>query len=1680
MPRNVLRAYLLGLCALVASTSVAALPATGESAGLTASVRIESATPQSTRLVIETPDRPLERVQADFGTVDISRLDGEGLTVREGWPELPVISRMVLIDPVLGAHLVVHSIDSRFESGLTPLYVPPQDGSASLDRPAEPSLEYLSHDGFWPPEAVVTGSPLIMHGYRMLPITLFPVQVNPTTGETRINTSFDFEIASFGVGENPIADPGRPTVPSTFDRIIDNLVVNPPPRRDVPTPDRGAYLVVYKNANGVLNSLQPLLTWRARQGWDVRRIEVANQDVNGIRDLILNAYRNLPVRPEMVVIVGDVDGSFGIGNFNGGTSDHDFSLLEGNDQVPDVHYGRLTAQDLGTLDRIVARTVMYEADPQMQDLDAYRRGAVMASDNYGISMKSLSKWVKREARDRWGVNDTHEWYNSAPYQGQGGAQFATSEFERGIAFFTYRGWIGMEGTSAGVIMNFRANNRIGFATPMTCATGNYGTEANSISEAMLRSPGGAVGAIGFATSNTHTAYNNAFFIGIWHSVFKLGINHFGAMVNYGRYEMFRHYQPFGDGQFLGFVKWGNLMGDPATRVWNGVPRRITAEYTATLPLGGTNVPVSVVWDDNGEPATGVEVCLYKAGDNFQDVRITDASGTAVFTLPNTLTAGGLLVTVTGRNSKPHMGQISIARAPQYVGLSTWALTADDDQDGYANPGEAFSIAVDLINRGSQSVEGGLTITVEADSPWLDVLDGEAGSDGALAPGATTTVDFTFLMNASAPDRIDAPVNLIVRSGETLWRSRFNVQPRSPKIQIDNLRFAGSPLVRGAVRDLDLIISNQGTKAIAPFAVQIWTDTPSVTLTDAEADYNGIDPESATGAAGSAFRIRAHPFAIPGRTVKVTAAIFSESGFADTASATFTLGQPGNTDPIGPDSYGYVCFDSGDTTWEAHPAYDWIEIDPQTNGRRFNGINTSLSDGGNNQDQSRLVALPVPITYYGQEFNRITVSTNGWMAFGDWSELTMSRNRRIKAGGSASAALYPFWDDLTTGRISTYWDEQDSRFIVQWHEMRSLGNGAGPQTFQVLLYTNGDIVFQYKDISNTSQGSTDTPYSTVGIVNLDNTDGIEYTYYNTYPAGAKRLENRMAIKFTPNSNFITGRLAGRITDAATGSPIVGAEVLTTKGFWAMSDADGNYLIDDIIVDDGYSLTASAQGYNDSTWAGEDGRGFTIVEGETFEYNLSLLHPEFTLDVERFAFEMEADSTTETGFELVNTGNGTLGFRSRYALLDPDGAPRRDEPWDPMLIIEASRAVEDNAIQSVVYVGNHWIVAGGNNREETNYFYRFSKEGEYVDRFEQPVNGPYGIRDMDYALGALWCATQTTRIYKVNPDDGSELASYEIPVRNFSPRNIAVDPATGIIYLSAISGTRLIQCFRIDPDTQQLVFVRSYPKLDPRDGEIIMDNGLAWFRDDPDGFNLYLLSNNEPERDTSRADISIYKMNVSNGEIRYLFSPPSGVIPASVQGRCGMSITPKWDNRAYVLAAVLDNAADDLLGVFELAPNSSWIDYTPRTDTLLAGESTPVVITITSADLDTGRYGVQIEFLHNAGAGITFIPVELNVVGQLIRPAVREDDATPLDWSLSQNYPNPFNPSSQIAFSIKEKSDVRLEVFDLQGRLVATPASGVHEAGRYRAVFDGGSLPAGLYVYRLVAGPFTAARKMLLIK
>ena len=88
--------------------------------------------------------------------------------------------------------------------------------------------------------------------------------------------------------------------------------------------------------------------------------------------------------------------------------------------------------------------------------------------------------------------------------------------------------------------------------------------------------------------------------------------------------------------------------------------------------------------------------------------------------------------------------------------------------------------------------------------------------------------------------------------------------------------------------------------------------------------------------------------------------------------------------------------------------------------------------------------------------------------------------------------------------------------------------------------------------------------------------------------------------------------------------------------------------------------------------------------------------------------------------------------------------------------------------------------------------------------------------------------------------------------------------------------------------------------------------------------------------------------------------------------------------------------------------------------------------------------------------------------------------PNECKLYDNFPNPFNPTTTIHYFLPEEQDIKIFIYDVNGKKVQTVFSGNQNAGFHLVQINGSSLPSGLYYYQMITENYSETKRMLLVK
>lgn len=140
----------------------------------------------------------------------------------------------------------------------------------------------------------------------------------------------------------------------------------------------------------------------------------------------------------------------------------------------------------------------------------------------------------------------------------------------------------------------------------------------------------------------------------------------------------------------------------------------------------------------------------------------------------------------------------------------------------------------------------------------------------------------------------------------------------------------------------------------------------------------------------------------------------------------------------------------------------------------------------------------------------------------------------------------------------------------------------------------------------------------------------------------------------------------------------------------------------------------------------------------------------------------------------------------------------------------------------------------------------------------------------------------------------------------------------------------------------------------------------------------------------------------------------------------------------------------------------VDLQPTVDAFVAEQAAPLKATTRMF------YGTRNQ------AALAFAHEGLVLAGSDVAADAGRDGADlPVAITLQGAYPNPFRDGTTLAFELPAPGDVRLAVYDMLGREVATLADGPHDTGRHEVRLDAADLPSGVYVARLTAGGVRAS-------
>jgi len=1056
------------------------------------------------------------------------------------------------------------------------------------------NIRQKSRGSFYPENNLVISDAMIFRGVVVKQITFHPYRINLQTGDIEIYNDVDFLIEEHDVDNTRNYQPVK--LSKMFEPLYSSLISNYEPssrEEDYQTP-----AVLYIGGGSSLDNpyVQDLIDWRHKTGFIVYTVSTSDigSSTSSIKNYIQNLYENSQNPPEIVGLIGDTGGSYAIDYFTeswsgySGPGDFPYSQLDGNDLFPEVFIGRISVNSSSDLANVINKTLVYEKATYLNQIgdEWYERGALCGDPTSSGQSTIITNEYIANILNAYGFEDVNGNYGAGNY-----ANWMENELEDGSLYMNYRGFMGTSGFGSSNINSASNGYKNPFAVFITCGTGSY--NSTCLSEEFFRAgsvsnPKGAVASVGTATSGTHTLFNNIVNMGIYDGIFPKNLQYAGAAMANGRLSLLQTYPDDPNNWVSIFSYWNNLIGDPALRLWTDTPKNMFVDFDSIITEGENFIDV-LVTNEDGLPVNNASITLLKGNDEIFKTVLTDVTGNASIDLEY-VAFGEVHLTVTKQNYKPIESSFQIVQSANNANVSFDNISIDDsvgelttgNNDGILNPGERVIVNIPIENLGSNNLQNLQGTLISHNQDDLVSIVSSLNNYGSVSPGEISFGNNSYVieLNPSFTQIDDLDLRLSISDGENEWSSLVNLNLNAGFLVFDSFELInGSQLSPGEDAYLKVYLKNEGNFLLEDVQLDLLPSGQLVNIIEGTTFLGDINYGEVSGSSNlSSLLVSINENTINGSVINVNSNVTSSNGYNQELIFNMNIGNVVQTDPTGPDEHGYYIYDSGDLGYTLAPFYDWIEIDSDFGG---SGIELNMSDGGdgnNISSSSRVVDLPFPFTFYGITYNQITVSTNGWIAFGE-SELESFRNYHIPGAGGPSPMLAAFWDDMTTSsNAEIYKFTGEDYFIIQWSEMRT-HNANDIETFQVILYDDivltptgdNEIKIQYKTFNNTSQGnysgwgSIHGGYSTIGIENHMADVGLQYTFNNEYPVSAMPLSNESAIFITTRTAIATlmgdSNQDGEINVldiVVVVNHIINLESMDSMGQF-MSDVDGNGII-----------------------------------------------------------------------------------------------------------------------------------------------------------------------------------------------------------------------------------------------------------------------------------------------------------------------------------------------------------------------------------------------------------------------------------------------------------------------------------------------------------------------------------------
>lgn len=896
--------------------------------------------------------------------------------------------------------------------------------------------------------------------------------------------------------------------------------------------------ILYIVPSQLESTLRTLIKWRKQCGYHVivKNTEDANGTETGdFRALIDDVYTTANPPLDYVVLVGDTDAPTSIPTYmiSGGAevpvaTDQKYvtvseRALDFADALPRCHIGRLSVDSMDDLRTVIAKILRYERQPLMADHNCWNSSVLISDASQASSIIDMQEWLRQKMVANGFTSVEHLLMRDI-------GDFITPNelndiIDRGVSWVAYRGfgaydyWTGFfSNYNTSDIYDLDNGSNLPVITSMVCGGGAFEKLDENFGEAWIRAGSasamkGGVAFIGPSEVDTHTRWNNIMLSGWYEGLFDKNLRTMGQCMLGAKLAMARAYPANWNPEGLNtcsvwfYFHTYNIIGDPVLQLRAESPRQFAIEHVNALHTGDNRLMVRVK-DDEGTPVEGASVVL----TGFLDGEIvaktfSDRSGNALLTFDQ-LPGGNLKLSVMRPDFIPELDNIPHLE-PHGFELTSAGLTEDNETsngDGRINPGETVDVALGftvLEPEGLSEASIELALVNRRQGRVISARDElQALANGAVVRSNACRIELASDLAAGEPIELCVGVYDGDELIQTLYANAGAIS--APVLSVKGITFSGEALP-GTTVDLRLKLENDNDaeNASALTGTLSILDT-KILVQDATCQWPAINAGEIVEPSDQ-FTIQIADDIYPGRTFECVLNLVAEDGVETELQFQCEVAGASPNTPTGPFGSAYYIFENVDGNSEFVPDYNADEITDISNATYC----TELEDIVENYHSDRVhtYELPFTFTYWGMEYDHISICSNGWAAF-ETSTIPFFVNRPLPAPLTPRGAVFALWDDFTcfgdgTNGVFTRHDEENGYFIIVWKDVVREFNPSA-STFALVLHDpsvhglhggQGMFGLVYDNVANTDVREN---YCTVGMTSPDGKHGMTYEFANQHP------------------------------------------------------------------------------------------------------------------------------------------------------------------------------------------------------------------------------------------------------------------------------------------------------------------------------------------------------------------------------------------------------------------------------------------------------------------------------------------------------------------------------------------------------------------------------------------------------